>query len=294
MEPITFAIPFYGRLDYLQRTIESILSQRDVNWVAMVCDDSASAETEELVRHAGKGRFRYHSNGTTLGMVRNFNRCIDLAETQLVSVVHCDDELLPTYAGTMRAAAARHPLAVALYCGIEVIDEAGRPSFSLPHFIKGSLNPARKRELVLEGEPGVRALLRGNFIPAATLCLRRTVLGNRRFPERYKFVLDWELMLRLLLEGESIVGLPERCVRNRAHHEQATTHITMAHQRFTEEVAFYDEMEALMRERGWDRCAAVARARRMTKLHITYRALRGLLRFDLGEARHAIELLRHR
>jgi len=294
MEPITFAIPFYRGLDYLQRAIESVFAQRDVNWVAMVCDNSASSETEELVRRVGKGRFSYHSNGTNIGMVPNFNRCIDLAETELVTLVHADDELLPSYGQTMRAAAERHPDAVAFYCGIDVIDEASKPTFSLPHFIKGSINPARKREFVLAGEPAVRALLRGNFIPAATLCFRKSVLGARRFRDRYKFVLDWELMFEFLLDGDSIVGIPEHCVRNRAHHEQTTTHLTKTHQRFTEEVAFYDEMEALMRERGWERCAEVARARRLTKLHITYRALRGLLRFDLGEARHAVELLRHR
>jgi GT2 family glycosyltransferase len=294
MEPITYAIPFYKGLGYLERAIESLHAQTDPNWQAHVCDNSASTEAEELVRRVGRGRIRYLSNGTNIGMVPNFNRCIDTAETDLVTIVHADDELMPNYGQTMRAAAERYPEAVALYCRVEVIDEASRRSFSMPHFVKGSIDPARKREVVLEGEPGVRALLRGNFIPAATLCFRRSRLGDRRFLDHYKFVLDWELTLGLLLDGEKIVGVPERCLRNRAHPDATTEHLTRSHQRFTEEVDFYDRMEKIVRERGWERCAAVARARRFTKLHIAYRALRSLVRFDVADARHGIALLRRR
>jgi hypothetical protein len=194
----------------------------------------------------------------------------------------------------MEAAATRYPDAAAFYCRIAVIGEDGRPAFSLPHFVKGSIDPARHRELVLAGEPGVRSLLRGNFIPAATLCLRRAQLGNRRFDARYKFVLDWDFTLGLLLDGRAIVGLPYRGLRNRAHPGAATEHLTRSQQRFTEEVEFYDEMEAICRDRGWPRCEAVARARQFTKLHIVYRALRSIVRFDLKDARHGIELLRRR
>jgi len=289
---ITFAIPYYSGLAYLQRTIESVLGQSDDSWSALLVDDSPKQEAADLVQRIGQGRVRYAPNERNLGMAATFNRCIDLAETDLVTVLHADDELAPTYTRIVGDALARHPDATAAYTGIDVIGEASQPSFSLPHFVKGSINPARRRELVLDGEPGVRALLRGNFIPAATLCLRRSRLGARRFRAHYKFVLDWDFTLGILLDGGSIVGVPAHCLRNRAHREAATEQLTREHRRFTEEIELYDEMEATARERGWSRCVEVARARRFTKLHIVYRAVTSLARFDLGHARHALELLR--
>lgn len=289
---ITFAIPYYSGLDYLQRTLESVLGQTGDGWAALVCDDSPGQEAGELVGRVGQGRVRYAPNEHNLGMAATFNRCIDLAETDLVTVLHADDELAPSYTRVVSEALARHPEAAAAYTGIDVIGAASEPSFSLPHFVKGSINPARRRERVLDGEPGVRALLRGNFIPAATLCLRKSRLGARRFRADYKFVLDWDFTLGILLDGGSIVGVPAHCLRNRAHAEAATEQLTRAHKRFTEEIELYDEMEAIARERGWTRAADVARARRFTKLHIVYRAVASLARFDLGHARHALELLR--
>ena len=48
--PITFAIPYYSGLAYLEQTIESVLAQTDPQWIAVVCDDSPTAEARELFR----------------------------------------------------------------------------------------------------------------------------------------------------------------------------------------------------------------------------------------------------
>jgi glycosyltransferase involved in cell wall biosynthesis len=290
--PITFAIPYYSGLAYLEATLASVLAQTDSEWIAVVCDDSPTAEARETVERAGRGRVRYAPNERTLGMAANFNRCIDIAETDLVTVLHADDRLAPAYTEEVRDAASRHPDAAAIYCGIDVIGADGHPAFSLPHAIKRRLDPAFRHEAVLDGEPGVRALLRGNFIPAASLCLRKSKLGTRRFVARYRFVLDWDLTLGMLLDGHPLVGLPAHLLQNRAHAEATTEKLTRSHSRFTEEIELYREMADIARGRGWDRCVAVAEHRYLTKLHVLYRALRGLARLDLADARHGWQLLR--
>ena len=289
---ITFAIPYYSGLPFLERTIASVLAQTEASWTAVVCDDSPTAEARETTLRAGGGRVRYVANEKNLGMAASFNRCIDIGQTELVTVLHADDELAPDYARLMLDAAARHPDAAAFYCGIDVIGADGKPAFSLPHAVKRRLDPAYRHEHVHDGEPGVRALLRGNFIPAASLCFRKRVLGDRRFVARYRFVLDWELTLGILLDGHTLVGLPAHALRNRAHEGAATEQLTRAHSRFTEEIELYREMAAIAEARGWPRCAAGAKHRYLTRLHVLYRALRGLARLDLADARHGFELLR--
>jgi glycosyltransferase involved in cell wall biosynthesis len=291
VSPITFAIPFYSGAAYLARAIESVLAQRDGAWQAIVIDDGSEPGIEQLVRGYGE-RIAYLRNPTNLGLGGNFNRCIDAATTDLVTVLHADDELMPSYCATLRAAASRHPGAVAVFCRVHIIGPDHRPRLSLADFVKDRVHPSPHREITLAGEPGVRALLRANFIPAPTLCFRKSVLGDRRFPAQYKFVLDWELTTRLLLDGESLIGIPERCYRYRRHDDAATSKYTRSQLRFREESDYYDRMRETARSRGWDRCVAVARQKRMVKLNVTYRALRSVVALQLADARRNLELLR--
>jgi glycosyltransferase involved in cell wall biosynthesis len=290
---VTFAIPFYTGITYLARALRSIVAQDDASWQAVVCDDGPEQGVEAIVRSFGDGRVRYLRNPKNIGMAGNFNRCIDVAETELVTVLHGDDELMPNYCGTMRAAAGRHPTAAALFCRAQIIDEQGTPRFSLTDVVKDVLiNPAPDKELVLSGESGVRTLLKGNFIMAPTLCFRKSVLGARRFPEGFKFIMDLELTTRILLDGDTLVGIPDRCYRYRRHEENATSKYTRTQLRFREESEYYDRMKAVVAERGWDECVKLATSKRIIKLNVTYRALKNIALFDLGEARRGFRLLR--
>lgn len=290
---ITFAIPFYSGLTYLARAVHSVVAQTDPDWEAYVCDDGSPEGVEEIVRAFGDGRVRYLRNPRNLGMGRNFNRCIEAARTDLVTIVHNDDELKPTYGAKMRGAAARYPSAVALFCRTDVIDEQGEPRFSVPDVVKDVfVSPSQTRDIVLEGEEGIRALLRGNFINAPTLCFRKSVLGTRRFDPQYKFVLDCELTSQLLLDGDTIVGLPDRCYRYRRHAEAATSQYTRTQLRFFEESAYYDRMRVAADQRGWSQTALMARDKRMVKLNLAYRALKDLALLQFGDAARGFRLLR--
>jgi glycosyltransferase involved in cell wall biosynthesis len=290
---ITFAIPYYRGLDFLGRTLQSIVAQDTSAWQAVVCDDGDEPGVEALVRDLGGGRIRYEKNPGNLGMAKNFNRCVDVADTDLVTVLHADDELMANYARVMAAAAARHPDATALFCRANIIDAHGVSRFSLVDVVKDRLiNPAPTRELVLHGEPAVRALLRGNFIMAPTLCFRKSLLKDRRFPEGFKFVMDWELTTRLLLDGDTLVGIPARCYRYRRHEDNATAKYTQTQLRFHEEAGYYERMKAICAERGWDDCVKIANDRWMMKLNVTYLALRHVAALQLDEARRDLRLLR--
>ena len=289
---ITFAVPFYSGTAYLERALESVLAQTDREWACVVCDDGTELGIPELVQRIGSGRIRYLRNEKNLGIGGNFSRCIDVAETELVTVLHADDELAPDYAATLRAAAERHPTAAALFCHAKIIGPKSQSWFSLADRVKRLLDPSWQREVVLEGEPGVRALLRANFIMAPTLCFRKPVLGARRFSADYKFVIDWMLTTQILLDGDAIVGIPDVCYRYRRHDNNATETLTKTQLRFREESEFYDRIRVICEQRGWTDCVAIATEKRFVKLNVTYRALKSLALGDVGEARRGFRLLR--
>ena len=192
----------------------------------------------------------------------------------------------------MHAASERHPEAVAIYCATVIIGPDSRPAFSMADAVKRFINPASRDEVVLHGEPGIRALVTANFIIAPTLCFRKRILGDRRFPDGFKFILDWELTTSLLLDGESLVGLPRRSYRYRRHDDSTTEELSRTYQRFGEESAHYDRMREIAMQHGWERCVELATRKRMLKLNMTYRTLKSLATLRFDDARRSLSLLR--
>lgn len=278
---LTIGIPFYQGHAYLRLAIESALRQERSDWQLLVCDDGPDPGTAELVAGYGDARLQYQRNARNLGMAANWNRCLDLAPTDLVTILHADDQLLPNYAGLMLAAAAQHPGAAMFFCRSRIIDAAGRPCFSLPDFVKRFMEPSRGL-MRLEGRAGLEALLHGDFIMCPTVCYRKSVLDPRRFALEWKQVQDFELYTRLLLEGAHLVGLPAVAYAYRRHPANATARQTRDLLRFREESALYDRLAVQAAARGWTRAVRLARGKRIIQLNLLYQALRDLcaLRFD--------------
>jgi glycosyltransferase involved in cell wall biosynthesis len=289
---LTIAIPFYRGRAFLRQAIASVLRQRNPAWRLLVCDDCGPEQgIAELVKGHDDPRIRYHRNERNLGMAANWNRCLDLADTDLVNLLHADDELLDNYADVMLRAAARHPRAVAFFCGARVIDERGRERFSFPDFVKRFLVPRANGALGLEGRTALETLLRGDFIMCPTVCYRKSVLGPRRFATAWQQVQDLELFTRLLLEGETLVGLPDRAYAYRRHPANATALNTHTLLRFEEEARLYDQLAGAAAERRWAVAERLARGKWIIKLHLLYRAAADLLRLRPRDAWRKLALL---
>jgi len=99
---------------------------------------------------------------------------------------------------------------------------------------------------------------------------RRSVLGTRRFNERWRMVLDLEFFTRLLLDGDRIVGLPVEAFAYRRHSENATVAYTENLDRFREESRLLDELGHAAAARGWDEAARIARRKTIVKLNLLY------------------------
>jgi glycosyltransferase involved in cell wall biosynthesis len=281
--PITFAVPFYRGLDYLSRAVASVRRQTAPQWRLLVCDDSPAGDAAAAIDRAD-GRVRYVHNGRTLGMAGNWNRCLDLADTDLVTLLHADDELLPNYAAEFRAAAARYPACAALYCGARVVGPDGRATFSLADWVKRVLAPAGAAPRRLRGPRGLARVLRVNSIMCPTVCYRRSALGARRFDPRWRCALDLAFFARLLADGDEFVGLPAVAYAYRRHPENATAGYTESLLKFAEEAALYDELAAEAAARGWPAVARVARAKLMVRLHLAFRVARDVSRGRLAPA----------
>jgi glycosyltransferase involved in cell wall biosynthesis len=290
---LTFAVPFYRNAVFLRHTLDSIVAQTEPRWQALVIDDAGpEPEAAAVVASYADERIGYVRNNDNLGLGGNWNRGLDVATTDLVTILHADDELEPSYAEIVLAAHGRHPDAVAVHCRARIIGTGGNPVFSLPDVVKRWGRPyTGGRDLVSRGDAGLASLLRVNVIVCPTLCFRRGRLDGRRFDGRWGMVLDLDLVARLLLDGDTLVGVPDVAFRYRRHPESETSTMNASAVRFEEELALYDELASRTAARGWTRSARAARTKVMVRAHLLYRAATDVVAGRWSAARVKLGLL---
>jgi glycosyltransferase involved in cell wall biosynthesis len=273
---LAIAIPFYRGPHFLRQAIQSVLAQTNPLWLLTVSDDGGTEPgARELVESFADPRIRYSLSPSRLGMVGNWNRCLELARVsspsiKYISLLHADDEWMPNYVQTITEGWKQFPGAAALFCKPEIIDENGQSVFSFPDFYKRLLVPGWDAPRVLAGETGLHALIRGNFIFCPTLCYRASLPGLQ-FRSEWKMVQDLDFTASLLLQGEQLVGLPTVAYRYRRHANNATQAYTNSLLRFEEEFKLLNELKEKAQQRGWQQAARAAKRATIVHLHLMYR-----------------------
>jgi glycosyltransferase involved in cell wall biosynthesis len=273
---LTFAIPFYRNVEYLRRAIDSVLTQTDDRWLVFVADDAGpEPEAADLVRSYAHDRITYTRNAENLGLAGNWNHCVERATTELVTLLHADDELLPGYAKVVIAAHEEFPDTIAVYPRAQVIDAEGRRAFSAPDFAKRVIEQ-RSHRVVLQGEVGLQRLMRGQTLFCPSLCYRRSLMGPAPFSSKWSQVLDLEFFSRALLEGQQFVGLREVAYAYRRHAASQTANLTENLQRFREELTLFDVVARRADALEWSRAARTSRHKAIVRLHLAFRAVEDL------------------
>ena len=95
---ISICIPTYNGARYLEACLDSVVSQTCKNIEILAVDDgSIDATVEILERYAANDqRIRLVRNEHNLGLVGNWNHCIELAQGEWIKFVFQDDWIEPT------------------------------------------------------------------------------------------------------------------------------------------------------------------------------------------------------
>lgn len=91
---LTIAIPSYNKEKYIERCINSVLAEK-ANIDRIIVVDNCSSDNTFQIAQTYSPRIECFRNETNLGMSGNFNRCIELCNTDWLMIVHADDEILP-------------------------------------------------------------------------------------------------------------------------------------------------------------------------------------------------------
>jgi glycosyltransferase involved in cell wall biosynthesis len=103
---VSVCIPTYNGVKYLKECLDSVLAQTFTDFEILIVDDRSSDNTVNIAQEYATRdpRIRVIVNERNLGLVGNWNRCIELAQGEWIKFVFQDDLIAPTCLEKMLAA----------------------------------------------------------------------------------------------------------------------------------------------------------------------------------------------
>ncbi len=220
---VSVCIPVFNGSDYIAESINSVLAQTYEDFQLIVCDNCSTDNTEEIVRGFRDPRLKYVRNAENLGLVGNFNRCLELAKGEYVCIWHHDDVMLPDNLEFKVRLLDEHPDVGFVHSNLILIDNKGE--VVAPEI----WNEDSRRDYIENGLPVFYRYLdylsagRGASIFVGAVLARRKCyeeLGD--FCPELPHCLDSEMWMRMMLFYKiACIGTP--LVRYRVHPESASS-----------------------------------------------------------------------
>lgn len=208
---IGLVTPSYNQADFVEETIESVLTQDYPHLHYVVQDGESSDASPGLIARHARRLVHWESTpdrGQADAVIKGFAHLDgQLRPDDLMGWLNSDDLLAP---GTLRFVGeyfARHPEVDAVYGHRLIIDEAGR---EIGRWILPPHEPA--------------ALEWVDYVPQETLFWRRRAWDRVGGLDRsFQFALDWDLLARFTAANLKLVRVPRFLGAFRVHPNQKTS-----------------------------------------------------------------------
>lgn len=210
---ISICIPAYKHVDYLQRLLDSIISQSYKDFEIVITDDSPDNSVAELVgKYRSKTVIRYFKNVKPLGTPENWNEAVRKANSEWIKIMHNDDwfatdDALQIFYQNIQ----RHPDEVFFFSAFQNVEaESGikeivKLSFADKKFFES--NPFHLLKKVYIGNPSC-TLVRKDL--------------NIWYDKRYKFIVDFDFYIRVIQQTKMPVYIDKVLLNIGFHSGQVT------------------------------------------------------------------------
>ena len=210
---ISICIPAYKHVEYLQRLLDSILTQTFKDFEIIITDDSPDDSVANLVqKYTGRADIRYFKNQQVLGTPENWNEAIRKARGKWIKIMHNDDwftsdeALQIFYRGTQE-----HPGDVFFFSAFQNVEEdTGR---------KQIIRLSYADNKVFKSNP--YHLLKKVYVGNPSCTLVRKDLGIW-YDKRYKFIVDFDYYIRVIQKTKMPVYIEEVLLNIGFHSGQVT------------------------------------------------------------------------
>jgi len=227
-----------AHLPYLEDALGSVLQQDpgagEMEIVVLEDRSSTSAATQRAVDRIGKGRVQFINTSRSQGIGEAWNSCIKRAAGKVLHILHQDDIVLPGFYDALRRGFESCSDVGAAFCRHAFIDDSCQRT-GVSH---------QERE-----QPGVlqfldRELAYRQLIHCPSIAVRRDVYEQiGAFRPDLKFVLDWEMWLRIA-QRYPIWYEPEVLAAYRIHGGAETSRLAQVAEDIREVRCFLDEVRS--------------------------------------------------
>jgi glycosyltransferase involved in cell wall biosynthesis len=208
---VSILIPNYNHAHFLDEAIQSALNQTYTDFELIIVDNCSTDNTDEIVaKYLSDKRVSYVKNEHNLGLVGNWNKCLELANGEYIKFLCSDDKFHPQLLEKFVPIMEQYPN-VSLVTSNKIyfgsIDETVFLPFN--HLVPG-------KEMIYQ------TLLITDFIGDPTcVMIRKSNLKLGGFRTDMLWIVDWEMWIRHLLVGDCYV-VPDVLLYTRKHPEQNT------------------------------------------------------------------------
>jgi glycosyltransferase involved in cell wall biosynthesis len=224
---ISICIPTYNGSQFLRECLDSILSQTFVDFELLIVDDRSADNTVDIAKeYAAKDvRIEVVINPQNLGLVGNWNRCIEIARGEWIKFVFQDDLLDPECLKKMMVATAMgKPI---IYCDRNFIFEAQTPEATKQEYLSHlSVQHVFGDNVEISASQYAEIALKNigvNFVGEPT-----SIMFHRSAFDRFGFfnpqlimICDFEFYTRIAIHT-GIVRVPEVLASFRVHGKAAS------------------------------------------------------------------------
>jgi len=189
MPRISICIPTHNTARYLPQAIESVLSQDFADFELVICDNASTDETPEICRRYDDPRIRYVRFEELANQAGNFNRCIEEARGEFVTLLHADDYFVAGFLTDRARRLGDNPELGFVFGAVQVVDADGAIL---------SINSRWKEDRSFRRGELFELLLSGCLISPPSLMVRRASIQTAGlFRTDLTWGHDWEWTLRL-------------------------------------------------------------------------------------------------
>jgi glycosyltransferase involved in cell wall biosynthesis len=203
MPRVTVCLPTYNCEDTIEESLDSALAQSYDDFECLVVDNASTDSTFERVMALRDPRIRAVRNSRNIGPNPNHNRCIELADGDLIQFLHSDDRLLPDCLSRLVPAFDNPTVGLAFARRrIEPPDTEWATKYRTLH------TPLEPLDDVNDGSEIVRRYVNrgstGNWIgePTSVMVRRSVLLEVGGFSPELRYCDDMELWLRVLARSD--------------------------------------------------------------------------------------------
>ena len=250
---ISVCLPLYNGRDCIEGALDSLVNQTRKPDEVIVRDDCSSDEGLQLVEKYQSLNIELSTNKENLGMIGNWNKCLEDSTGDIVTFLHQDDGYEMNFLQELER---------------DLDNDENIGMWICDSYIKGNLSEDSNLEEITHGHNDlIKKIYTWEYIPAPTcVCFKRKALEAVGFYDNeYKYAGEPDLYFRLVSKGYLVYNSPKKMVWRGLPETRATALLGGSNLYFSEWLYFLEkfsfdndlvdkEMQSIAFSNFYERC----------------------------------------